>query len=546
MNLYILRRHGLAIIFLLVISAVASLRLFTGPFYSSHDGEGHAIRMIEFHEALTDGQFPVRLAKRINYGLGYPFFNFNYPLVYYLGEGFHLAGLSFADSFKALMVLSVVLGAFSMYAYMLGHTGRLGAVIAATVFTIAPYKFLNMYVRANPAESLGLALIPFLLLSIDALVRKNRNAVFLVTLSHAVLLLTHNITAGVGYVFVFLYMLYALRTVHHKKEIVFKYIGSVVIALLLTAFFWVPVFIETKITRLVELSEDYKNFFPTFREIIYSPWGFGGFKQGEMPGKMSPEIGLVHTFLFVISIIFLTGQWPFFIISSLVFLFLALPYSQFIWDAARPLQYVQLPWRFVGFIILGISITTGVLMTKITSRNLMALCSIILIVLLLYTNRNHIRVNQYLEFHSPFEQSEIYGPSTTSKDEHMPRWAPRIYIAPVANGEVFPVDQGISTRTLWKSNKHIFTLTMKTGGQFRDNTSYFPGWRAYLDNIEVPILYQSDPMGRLRVAVPTGQHTLEFRFGEPWYRVVADLVSVISFIIVIWISLTHLGLSPKR
>lgn len=30
------------------------------------------------------------------------------------------------------------------------------------------------------------------------------------------------------------------------------------------------------------------------KEIIYSPWGFGFFEQGEHPGKMSPQIGIAH------------------------------------------------------------------------------------------------------------------------------------------------------------------------------------------------------------------------------------------------------------
>ena len=490
-----------------------------------------------------DVQVPVRLAKRVNYGLGYPFFNFNYPLVYYLGEGFHLTGLSFVDSFKALLILSVLLGAFSMYVFMLGHTNRLGAFVAATLFTVAPYKFLDMYVRANPAESLGLAIIPLVLWSIDRLIARERFAMLFVILSQGVLLLSHNISAAIGFPFEFFYLLFRIWG---KRDILTRYICAFGVTLLVTAFFWVPVLVETRLTHLTELASDYRSFFPTLGEIIYSPWGFGGFVKGAAAGKMSPQIGLVHSLLFAISIIFFIRQRPFFIISSLVFLFLALPYSTFVWDTLMPLQYVQIPWRFVGFIILCVSITTGVLITKIKPYPLAFLSTILLIIILFYSNRNHIRVNKYIEFHNPFEVSEIYGPSTTSKDEHMPKWAPRIYTPPIANGEVFPVGSGKSKRTLWKSNDHLYTVVMNNEGEFRDNTSYFPGWRAYIDGGEVPILYKEDPMGRLRVRLSKGEHSLQFRFIEPWYRAVADLVSVISFIIVIWISLKLLGRLPKR
>lgn len=527
------------LIFLLCIPVViASFRLFDARFYTSQDGPGHLIRMIEFDTSLKDGQFPVRLAGRINFGLGYPFFNFNYPFVYYLGEGIHLLGFSFLWSFKILLIISVILSVCSMYLLVVPYYGPYIAYIAATFFVIAPYKFLNMYVRGNIAESLGLAFTCFSLMIADRFIKGKTSFVY-VGISFALLLLTHNISAMIGIPFVIAYVIFSVIVLKKSVRILRNVFFACLIALGISAFFWIPVVIETSQTKLSELSTDYLGFFPTIKEIIYSPWGFGSFVQGISPGKMSPQIGIAHTVVFIgalLSLLYVFLKKPakrqiyfglFFIAIVCISIFLSLSYSQIVWDRIIFLSFVQIPWRFIGMVILCISVLTGFMLIQIRHTGVRYGIGIFLLVLLYYSNRNHIRVNQYIVFENPFETAQIYGPSTTSKDEHMPKSAPHIYSAPIADGELFP-NVGISKRTVWKSNNHIFILESTASAQFRDNTSYFPGWVAFIDGKETKILYENDPLYRLRIEVPTGNHTVQFLFTEPWYRKIGNGISVVS------------------
>jgi len=536
------------ILLILLFSLFAAQKLFTDQFYTSHDGEGHVIRMIEFHEAILDGQLPVRIAKHINHGLGYPFFNFNYPFIYYFGELIHLGGFSYVASFKMTLFLSVFLGGLGIYLFLKRHFDTYAAVTAAIFYIIVPYRFLNMYVRGNTAESFALALVPFFFLCIDLLFTNHKKKYLWFCIVFSLLILSHNITAMLTVFFGGCYYLLLLTQTKQKKQIFTQTLMWGIVALLLTAFFWIPVVVESRLTRLHELMSDYKDFFPTLQEVIYSPWGFGGYKNGISLGKMSPQIGLVQEAVLLLSLMIFgakvffrkkidqtDGFFLYFIGMFFVSLFLLLPVSKFLWDTLSPLQLVQLPWRFLGYITFAAAVAAGYVIYTIRKKIYKILLIALLVGVLMYTNRNHIRVNQYYPFFPPFTANSVYGPSTTSRDEHMPVWAPRIYVSPNQSGDVFPAEAGKSRRDIWKSNYHRFRLNLSKPAAFRDNTSYYPGWTAKIDGKDTEILYTKDTHGRLLVAVPKGQHTVEFFFGETPYRLLADITSIIAFIgLLLW------------
>lgn len=530
-----------SVLVIIAASILASSKLIGNFFYTSHDGEGHVIRMIEYDEAVHDGQLPVRMTKRINYGLGYPFFNFNYPAPYAIGQFFHEFGFSFVESFKLLMFVGTLLAGLGMLVFMKGHVGMLPAVISAVLYIFVPYHFLNMYVRGNPAENFALGLLPFLFYSVDRLVRTAGKKNILFILISSLFVLSHNTTVLLSIPLVAVYFLLSLPK--KKKEIrvcVRQCIYSLLITAAMTSFFWLPVAVESRLTKLAELGEDYVKYFPTLKEVVYSPWGFGQYIQGMIPGKMSPQIGLVHEGIFVVVLLYAgisvcrkrkesyTLVW-FFIGASVVSLFLMLPYSRFLWDSIFLLRYIQIPWRFLGVVAFATSFLAGVIIQRLAVPKILKWFGCMLLVaVVIYANRNHIRVNQSIVFTNPFEKNLIYGPSTTSKDEHMPRSAPRIYTAPDPNGTIIAGAGGVSTRTVWTTNRHAFAVFLPEAGAFRDNTSYFPGWTAKLDGTDVRILYDEDEYTRLRIVAPAGNHLIVFEFQEVWYRRIFDIVSLVT------------------
>jgi uncharacterized membrane protein YfhO len=66
------------------------------------------------------------------------------------------------------------------------------------------------------------------------------------------------------------------------------------------------------------------------------------------------------------------------------------------------------------------------------------------------------------------------------------------------------------------------------------NTVYFPGWRAKMDGKQKEINYQNE-QGVMRLVVPAGQHRVVFSFGETPIRLLADVISLVSFGFVFWL-----------
>src|SRR5258708_7318600 len=124
---------------------------------------GHVIRMDEFYRAFRDGEFPVRWSKRLYFGYGYPFFNFNYPSIYYTALPVMLLGFSASVAMKAEMGAAFMLSGVFMYAYMRRKVRAPFAVLAAVLYMYAPYRFVNMYVRVSLAESAAFIFRPFLM-----------------------------------------------------------------------------------------------------------------------------------------------------------------------------------------------------------------------------------------------------------------------------------------------------------------------------------------------------------------------------------------------
>ena len=80
----------LLIVFSLIFSIPLLLPYFHSGFFPTHDGEWSVVRLTDMYRELKDLQFPARYSGNLNFGYGYPLFEFAYPLPYYLGFFIHI------------------------------------------------------------------------------------------------------------------------------------------------------------------------------------------------------------------------------------------------------------------------------------------------------------------------------------------------------------------------------------------------------------------------------------------------------------------------
>jgi len=138
--------------------------LLPGYFWGANDARHHVYFLFEYDRLVQDGIWWPRWSPDFAFGYGYPFFNIYGPLSHFLAELLlHFFGFSHTAAVESIFVLSIVASAATMYAFVRSWAGRTAAVIAGLVYVYVPYHLLNLYVRANLAESMAFVWLPLCL-----------------------------------------------------------------------------------------------------------------------------------------------------------------------------------------------------------------------------------------------------------------------------------------------------------------------------------------------------------------------------------------------
>lgn len=521
----------LVLLFFILITFPAFKSLLHPGLFSSHDLEGHVIRLIEFHRALDDGHFPVRWSQRLNSGLGYPYFNFNYPGVYYLGDLLVRLTGSVVFPFKFLFLISFPLSAFFAYLWLSKSFSRPAAFFGGLLYTLVPYHFLNVYVRGNIGEALALTILPlcFYFLSVTG-----ASSLLLLSVSISLLLLFHNLIAAVFLPFIFLFSL--------LNRTSSKFLKSLTLALGLTAFFWIPAIFTLPLVKMpTSFATYYLHNFPTLQKIIYSPWGFGLSNVGQERGEMSVQVGLPQLGVLAVAVGFAIyllinrrrtpGQFIFFLFSGLAFLYLITPWSLPVWQIITPLQTIQFPWRLLSGIVLCTSFLGAFLFDRFRSffpsPQITGLVFVLALVALLYCNRNHWRTNYNYSLADHWLTDDVIFTTTAAEREHTPVWQNTDLDNPT-HAAAFP--STVIKLLTHRTNLHRFWIQSSNDSLFTDRTVYFPGWRASVDSRPTAIYPASSPdtQGLITIYTPPGSHVLEMHLSEPPLNRVANIISLLS------------------
>lgn len=529
------RPNILILILFFAVTFPAYSALLKPGMLTSHDGEGHIIRMFEFNTALTGGHFPVRWSKRLNWGLGYPYFNFNYPLTYYLTFLMSKLNFDLLIAFKTILLLSFPLSGFFAFLWLKEHFLKVESFIGALFYTLIPYHFLNVYVRGNLAETLALAIAPLgFYLTIKLHKQPSLKRALLLSLCLSSIILFHNITA-----LLFLPILFIYSSLLGITRTYFKFIlGAFIFPIFITCFFWFPVLIAKPfiiIDKTFPLY--YLKHFPLLKDLIYSSWGYGGSQVG--PGQMSVQVGVLHLLFLIVSAIILAKfrklpkKLPLFFLGlSVLAIFMMLAASKFIWDVLVPIQYIQFPWRLLAILALTISFLSTYVLTfvlKFVPKKAAILIVIIFVLGLLYVNRNHWRANEYYQLPNYWFLDKPLSSTTTVDGEHTPKWQLENRPTETARFEIISGTADIKSLE-WKTNYHKFSVESEFDSQIADRTIYFPGWTVFVDGSKENRIDQNDPetKGLIAFTVSKGKHLVEVKLLEPAAYKIVDGISLVS------------------
>jgi hypothetical protein len=363
----------------LTIFAVAPFML-PGYFWGANDARHHVYFLFQYDRLVQDGVWWPRWSPDFAFGYGYPFFNIYGPFSHFLAQLLlHFLDFSHTGAIKTIFGLSIVGSAATMYAFVRSWGGRQAAVLAALVYVYMPYHLLNLYVRANLAESMAFVWLPLCLWTArEAVLRPAYRWVVGLAVGYAGLIVTSNLVWVLFTPWLGLYLA-ALMSIYSRPLTAFQscwanLLGGwartaaapalgIVAGLGLAAIFWIPMLLEQQYVRVDQWFEgrySYRGHFVYFFQLFSPRWGFGISEVGP-DDTMGFQIGAAPLTLAVLGAL---AAWQIaapkghplrweilcYGAAALGATFLTLNWSAPLWElplVGTVLGFAQFPWRWL-------------------------------------------------------------------------------------------------------------------------------------------------------------------------------------------------------
>lgn len=555
----------------LVIILMASIPLFNNYLIRGHDIYFHLMRIEGLAQGLGAGEFPVRIQPTWYDGYGYAVSVFYSDLFLYPAALLRLLGISLQDAYKVYVVLcNIATALISGYSFGKIFRKREIGVFGSCLYTLAPYRLVNLYTRGALGEYTGMIFWPLLIYSCVLLLNEDRNKVQLqkgavfMGISMAGMLQSHMLTAEIACMVLLLLVVVYCRRIFHK-EVMLAGCGAVAAALGLSAWFLIP-FLDYMLFERFNINSIRNNDIMIQRQGAFLSQVFAIFDNAVgqsldagagTAGDFTQGAGL--SLMLSVIILMLLCIWGYLkqeerrnrqitiTAAGLGVLMVVMSTLYFPWDRlcriSRIFRYIivkiQFPWRFTG-VAVGLLVVVWCAVLNYTEREYDRRKKVITIclavgILLLSVGHFVIDLNQRAE--------RIQVRSVEEMDTF------------VASGEEYlPVDtvlDKLKTQELYKDDSVEISDVVYRGTSITmhvKNTSaqqaglelprlYYAGYQALEvtdegQHFSIEVTDGTNHVIKLMIPEETeGNITLSFR--EPWYWRLAEIITLLSAGIVI-------------
>ena len=512
----------LIVIFLLP----AILPLTRHSFFAAHDAVWHVARFYQFHLSLVSGQFPVRWAPTLFYGLGYPAFVANFQFPYYLMEVIYRFGFNLVDTYKIVLGLSIVGSFVFCYLFLSKIYGRFAAIVGSAVYSYSPYHFATLYARGALGEAAAGAFVPFAFWAVTLWADQNIYGGLLIALSVFLLITAH---PSMFLIFAPFLLLYLALLSKKLKHFTFGLLW-IILGFIASSFQTLPSIFETKFMMFEDVYKNvYLAHFPNLHSVFRIPGG--GADLG------TPfQVGIVNWLVLGWAImIFLRSKKEFNIrgktlaLAILAFgigVLMMTRQSSFMWQHVPFVYDIVFPWRFLNLLVFACAIGAGFLLNRLSFK---LIFGSLLVILVIFASRHYFGWVGQIPADDNYYKS--YQETTTAGGEFTPKnTSPiiRYYAQPPI--EVIDGDARIADESL-KPNSWQFSAEGQKDSLVKLAILNFPGWRVSVDKKAVEIIgdYQSrekDLRGLILIKIKKGRHDIQASFGETKIRRIADFLSL--------------------
>ena len=535
-------------------------------------------RLQQLTTAVADGHFPVRWMPDANYGYGYPFYNFYAPLSIYIAAFFRWFGFTFVRSIHLAQLTGFLVAAVGMFFLARRWFQQNWAgLLAAIAYSAAPFHMVNVYVRGDSlAEFWAMAFYPLTLLAVDGLFEHTRRgsgrktAVALLGLAYAALILSHNISALIFSPFLLLYIL--LRWLSHQPTAVANLrlqlsqyglpaLLSLVLALALAAWFFVPALAEQSLAQLDPVTEGYFHFSNHFlgsegRPLLQTSFFF----DYDVDSFAAFRMGLMQALTILGGVLVLLVTWKrpglirpyrrfFILITLLVSIFMLLPLSNWFWENLPLLSFTQFPWRFLSVQAFAGALATGAIALLPWRKMIVPVTAVMLLGAALGAlQTDHLFLSDADVTGEKLAQYEWFSGNigTTVSAEYLPPTVqPRLFTSDWLNRdqrwELQALNNNLQSAQLLQrqTTTQSWQMSLSAAADIVFPLLYWPGWQAKVDGR--PLAIQPAPgSGLVQLSLPAGEHQVNLQLARTPIRLLAEIVSLTAVVILLWLFLSNL------
>ena len=222
------------------------------------------------------------------------------------------------------------------------------------------------------------------------------------------------------------------------------------------------------------------------------------------------------------------------IVAFIYSVFMMLPISNFLYRLIPLFQRIEFPWRYMSLNLFSLSLIVSVIINKLEIKYqnigfIIIFASGLFLYLPFAKGHDYKIISDDYYLYQIRENTDAYAT--------LPRWAAAPDLYPRIT-EIYKLISGQIELTLISrtSTRHVYLINALKDSNFADTTFYFPGWTVFIDNKPVNIEFQNpDYRGIITFNIPKGNHLVEVLFLPTKVRRLADIISLISIIILLFI-----------
>lgn len=544
------------------------LSLFTllicGPvlFYGlpdwGNDSIEHARWAKGFSIQFWGGELYPRWLSNANAGLGAPSFFIYPPMPSYVAalfyplvksidpHGFYSIGLS--------AIVSILVSGIGVYFWCRTIAGATAALFAALVYLILPYHLaVNLYTRGAMGELWALAFLPFILLSVDAMIAGKRWGGVALIVSYSLLVYSH-LPTTVCFSLVPLAAALFLSEPGRKLRVFLRVAAAMTIGMCLAADYVLPAQFEGRYMSLEETNSgefDYHRWWLTQIQPLFDARTRLLLLTLVTLGFVAGAAWLCYRYMPATAVRERRLFW-FLLGASAAALFMTTQLSAPVWILFPLLQELPFPTRFLQTFNILVAGIAALAFPYIRSSRSRAVSGFIVLMLFTWVGTGIWAGSKAYSVWRPFAPAQAlyyekvhhyqrdypaFWPKWTMSgkmsnfpefEQYISRNPPRTLRLTSAEGQQI----GAASVVNWNPRKIILAVRAPEPARLTVIHFYFPGWRGHIDSPATDIsVAPTAPDGFLKMDVPQGNYRLELILDQEPPERIGNLLSLAALVV---------------